>query len=159
MTSPRSSSTLRPASLAVGYGLVVHIPKTSGQVHSRKMDPSRGPYTAFGKSIVDAKVAILGVAFLQNSDDTRNTPTDTAYRYLKAKGANVVCHDHLVSGYEDLLINQDLDECLRDADAVVMLTLHDIYKDITVEQLGASMATKVIIDGRNWFDDEKIQQA
>ena len=39
-----------------------------------------------GKNLKGAKIAILGVAFLENSDDTRNTPTKPFYELVKKKG-------------------------------------------------------------------------
>ena len=40
-----------------------------------------------GKQIGGSKIAVLGVAFLENSDDTRNTPTEPFYKLLKDAGA------------------------------------------------------------------------
>jgi hypothetical protein len=46
-----------------------------------------------GRELAGAKVALLGVAYLENSDDTRNTPAAVLARLLLAGGAEMVAHD------------------------------------------------------------------
>jgi len=53
-----------------------------------------------GKTLTGSKVVILGVAFLENSDDTRNSPSLTFYDELKNRGAEPLMHDHLVREFE-----------------------------------------------------------
>ncbi len=112
-----------------------------------------------GIDIRKSKVALLGVAFLQDSDDTRNTPSYPMYSELAGKGARVAVHDPYVEEYEDMPIQTDLDKVLEGADAVIIATLHSQYKKVTLEQLEEKMRTKVIIDGRNRFDKEEISKA
>lgn len=104
------------------------------------------------KSISDSKIVVLGYAYLANSDDTRNSPTQEFLKLLKGKTKNVIVHDPYVKEYKG-----DLDKVLRAADAVVLMTAHDQYKNLKLIKLKKLMRTTVLIDGRNVFDKEKAR--
>ncbi|MFH0816368.1 MAG: nucleotide sugar dehydrogenase [Methanobacteriota archaeon] len=105
-----------------------------------------------------AKVAILGLAFLENSDDTRNTPSATLYLELKRRGAKLAMHDPLVREHE-LPFTDKLDDVLKGADAVVLSTKHKEYAKIDLKKLAKKVRTPVIVDGRNLWDPEKVRKA
>ncbi|MBW2123730.1 MAG: nucleotide sugar dehydrogenase, partial [Deltaproteobacteria bacterium] len=62
-----------------------------------------------GVSLRQAKIAILGVAYLEDSDDTRNTPAYAVIRDLESKGAEVVGHDPHVRDFPEVDLTRDLD--------------------------------------------------
>ncbi|NJD77528.1 MAG: nucleotide sugar dehydrogenase [Candidatus Methanoperedens sp.] len=107
-----------------------------------------------GKKVRGAKVAILGWAFINNSDDTRNTPAEPYYNMLLKNGAKASIHDPYVFEYGSLKISQDLDGCMKGADAVVIFTGHSQYKGLKagVMKKLAGSGRPVIIDGRNMVD-------
>jgi UDP-N-acetyl-D-mannosaminuronic acid dehydrogenase len=110
------------------------------------------------KKLRGAKVAILGVAFQENSDDTRNTPSATLYDQFKKRGAKPVLHDPIVKRFEVRFTN-DLDEAVTGADAVVLATKHKEYQRIDLNSLRKKLATPVLVDGRNAFDVEAARNA
>ena len=59
--------------------------------------------------------------------------------------------------HPDLECVQDLYECARDADLVLILTEWDEVKKLDLEKLKEVMATPAIVDGRNIFDPEKVR--
>ena len=111
-----------------------------------------------GKKLKGAKVAVLGVAFLENSDDTRNTPSAKIYEELKKRGAKPVLHDPVVRDFE-LPFTSDLDEALENADAVVLSTKHKQYLELDLAKVKRSSATPVLVDGRNAFTLEAATKA
>jgi UDP-N-acetyl-D-mannosaminuronic acid dehydrogenase len=111
-----------------------------------------------GKKLKGAKVAILGVAFLENSDDTRNTPSATLYAELKKRRAKPVLHDPIVRDFE-IAFTRDLDKALKDADAVVLSTKHKEYLKLDLKKLKEKLATPVLIDGRNAFTTQAAKNA
>ena len=111
-----------------------------------------------GKKLKGAKVAVLGVAFLENSDDTRNTPSATIYAELKKRGAKPVLHDPIVRDF-DLPFTRDLDEVLTSADAVVLSTKHKVYLSLDLGEMRRKLATPVLVDGRNAFTMEAATMA
>jgi UDP-N-acetyl-D-mannosaminuronic acid dehydrogenase len=111
-----------------------------------------------GKKLKDAKVAILGVAFLENSDDTRNTPSATIYAELTKRGAKPVLHDPIVRDFE-LPFTSDLDEVLAGADAIVLSTKHKVYLSLDLGEMRKKLATPILVDGRNAFTMEAATKA
>jgi len=111
-----------------------------------------------GKKLKGEKVAFLGVAFLENSDDTSNTPSATIYAELKKRGAKPVLHDPIVRDF-DLPFTSDLDEVLTSADAVVLSTKHKVYLNLNLGEMRRKLATPVLVDGRNAFTMEAATKA
>ena len=109
------------------------------------------------KSIKNAKIAVLGVAFLENSDDTRNTPTKTVFEKLKAKNANPILHDPYVREFE-YPFTKNLQETLHQADAVLLMVKHKDYLNLNLNELKETMNNPIFIDGRNAFNKEKIEK-
>ncbi len=105
-----------------------------------------------------ARAAVLGVAFLENSDDIRNTPATPIIRGLREKGAAVVAHDPWVRDYEEAELAKELAEAVTGADCIVVVTRHDEYLSLSSADL-KDMRTRIIIDGRNVFDRDEWLRA
>ncbi|MHA1961778.1 MAG: nucleotide sugar dehydrogenase [Candidatus Thorarchaeota archaeon] len=113
---------------------------------------------AKGVSIQDANVTILGIAYLENSDDTRNTPAATLAGSLKSKGATVRLHDPYVKAWEfgpdD--VESDVLAAAKGADCLALVTKHAEYYSLDLDAIKKAMRTHVIVDGRNVFDEEIV---
>ncbi len=106
--------------------------------------------TVTGKSIEGSKIAVLGYAYLPNSDDTRNSPSIPLVEELRNAGAEVRVHDPYVEEYRD-----DLRRVVEDTDAVVVMVAHDEYLDLDWEKVRKWMKGNLLVDGRNVLDKEK----
>jgi len=115
--------------------------------------------TEAGKEIKGARVAVLGIAYLEDSDDIRNTPAQPLINTLRARGAWVMAHDPFVWGYEDEVLTRDLDEALLGADCLALVTKHQMYYELDLEYVKGLMRTPVIVDGRNVFDAKACREA
>jgi len=89
-----------------------------------------------GVKLAGSKVAVLGVAYLEDSDDTRNTPAAALCSLLQARGAQVVAHDPYVrqqdwveAGGTGILLTRDLTAALTGADCAAIVTRHRAYVD------------------------------
>jgi UDP-N-acetyl-D-mannosaminuronic acid dehydrogenase len=112
--------------------------------------------TRAGKKFKGSKIALLGWAFLNNSDDTRNTPSKLYYDMVIKAGAQVSVHDPYVLEYGNLKISQDLEECIKGATAIVIFTGHKHYLNLkasTPKKLSGH-SHPIIIDGRNVVDPD-----
>jgi UDP-N-acetyl-D-mannosaminuronic acid dehydrogenase len=113
-----------------------------------------------GVKLKDAKVCILGYAFLADSDDTRNTPALILYNLLKDNCKEVTIHDpYTKEGEEQVLITNNLENALEGKNCVVVMTNHREYNKINLKWLKKTLATPAIIDGRNVFDPLDCQKA
>jgi UDP-N-acetyl-D-mannosaminuronic acid dehydrogenase len=113
-----------------------------------------------GIEIEEARIAVLGYAYLENSDDTRNAPSLTLIHRLEELGAEVCIHDPYVAEYQG-----DMAERVHGCDAVVVMVKHDAYGKIDLGRLREWLARPsqetppVLVDGRRVFDRDKARAA
>lgn len=110
------------------------------------------------KNLKDSKIAILGWAFIHDSDDVRNTPAELYYHLLKRNGCLISIHDPYVLEHG---VSSNLNEVVKGADAIAIFTAHRQYYDLKPDELKQMTGKQhpVIIDGRNVIDaDAFIQQ-
>ncbi|MHA1972327.1 MAG: nucleotide sugar dehydrogenase [Candidatus Hodarchaeales archaeon] len=107
-----------------------------------------------------AKIAVLGVAYLENSDDTRNTPALPLIRYLSSMGATIIAHDPYVNPelYEEWPVENNLKKALKDADCAIIVTKHSDYFKLDLDEVKGLMSNPILIDGRNVFEADSVKQ-
>jgi len=111
-----------------------------------------------GLAIHDANITVLGAAYLENSDDTRNTPAATLVRVLEEKGATVTIHDPHVREWEfgAHYMEEDLTEAVTNADCLALVTKHREYTQLDFESLRGLMRTPIFVDGRNVYTQDEV---
>ncbi len=109
-----------------------------------------------GKSLEGSKIALLGWAFLGNSDDARNTPSEKYRDLLIESGCTVEIHDPHVLEYPGINLSYDLPGVLENADAIAILTGHRGYLDLNAARVKelTGQELPVIVDGRNVIDPD-----
>ena len=112
-----------------------------------------------GVELGKASLCILGLAFLEDSDDTRNTPTVSLYEMLEKDCEGLVVHDPYVREHAGVNLTNDLDEAIRGKDAVLVLLRHKQYLELTLDWMRDRMRVPVIVDGRNVFNREECLAA
>ncbi|MHA1769971.1 MAG: nucleotide sugar dehydrogenase [Candidatus Thorarchaeota archaeon] len=114
-----------------------------------------------GRTIQGSIVTVLGAAYLENSDDTRNTPSALLAGTLVAQGADVRIHDPYVRDWEfgPQKLFSDLDEAVTGSDCIALVTKHREYLNLDLEQLRQKMRTPTLVDGRNVFDASRVKAA
>ncbi len=119
--------TAGPCMFKDGFFLINKIPFTELIMNSWKMNESVPAYLIEKikeiKNLENAKVAILGLTFKKNSDDTRNSLSFKARKIFAAEGAQVMLHDPYVK-------TESLEKVLKDSDVVFIAMNHDYYRDM-----------------------------
>ncbi|MDE1824986.1 MAG: nucleotide sugar dehydrogenase [Candidatus Micrarchaeota archaeon] len=105
----------------------------------------------------DAKViAIAGVAFKGETDDTRFTPSFKIKDELKVGGAAVRLSDPFVNYVPGVI--PDIYEAVRGAEVLVIVTDHNEYKSLDLERIKSLMNSKpLIIDTRALIPRDKAK--
>ena len=98
---------------------------------------------AKGHELNGAIVAVLGYSYLENSDDTRDTPSQYFIEQAQERGATVKIHDPFVPNYKG-----NIEEVVRGADAIVILVAHNEYKTLNWANLVSTLRTPIIVDAR-----------
>lgn len=104
--------------------------------------------------VKNAKLAILGYSYVGNSDDTRNSPTEVLAKILTRNRISYKIYDPYVSNYS----LSSVDAIAKNADLLVLMVAHDLFKKIDFWKLSKIMRTKIIIDGRNFFDEQSMKK-
>ena len=108
------------------------------------------------------KIALMGVAYKADCDDTRNTPTEKVISVLKSRyhshNISYIAHDPWVreKDYKETKLTADIDEAIKDADVLIFATNHKEYYKIDLDDCKTKMKTPIIIDGRNIFNKDVI---
>jgi len=97
-----------------------------------------------GVPIAEAKIAILGYAYLENSDDIRNSPSVVLVDNLSGLGADVIVHDPYIDAYQGKVT-----EKAKGCHAVIIMVKHNNYKELDLRKLKSVMKNLILVDGRN----------
>jgi UDPglucose 6-dehydrogenase len=116
----------------------------------------------FGKNLMGLEIAVLGLAFKPETDDMRHAPSITLINTLTRLGANVRATDPVVRDAAGILpdgvkYERSAESAVAGADAAMLVTEWQTFRDIDWNTLGASMRKKIIFDGRNIYDPEKLR--
>jgi len=109
------------------------------------------------------KVAVLGLAFKANTDDIRFAPALEVIKRLLDEGAEVRASDPEAISRTQLLLPavkyyEDPYEALKGADAALVCTEWQAFRELDWERAGKSMARRLVIDGRNLYSPQKMHE-
>ncbi|RHW43569.1 UDP-glucose/GDP-mannose dehydrogenase family protein [Neobacillus notoginsengisoli] len=110
---------------------------------------------ALGGTVENKTLAILGLSFKANTDDTRESPSLLLINKLLEEKAIVKTHDpvaktDLVPQYPSVL------EAVEGADAIILCTDWKEYKEMELSALKAVMKQPYLFDGRNMLDKKLV---
>lgn len=110
-----------------------------------------------GKDLV-----LMGVSYLNNVADTRNSPSETFYRACMKAGATVRLHDPLVRHWSelDLPVETSVERLAGGhADAVVMAVRHQEYGALTADDFELMLKPGgLVLDTNNVISDEQADR-
>jgi UDP-N-acetyl-D-mannosaminuronic acid dehydrogenase len=134
---------LIPATRAVNDGMPLHVADMTLQALQEA-----------GRPLSQARVAVLGYAYREDSDDTRSSPSAVVVARLRELGIEIMIHDPWVPEYQG-----DLFERVVGCDAAVMMVGHRAYHTLDLDTLKKLLRTPIVIDGRGIFDMAQMQAA
>jgi len=105
-----------------------------------------------GRRLANARVAVLGFAYKENTEDARNSPAVPLIRMLRRRGADVRIHDPFVRRQRGFVVQRKLPDVLKGADVAVLVTAHDAYRRADWRALGRRMRRRVFVDGRRLWE-------
>jgi len=114
--------------------------------------------SALGGSEADKRIAVLGLTFKPETDDMRDAPALAILPALIDKGADIRAHDQQgVREARSLLparisYADSIEEAVRDADALVLLTEWNQYRGLDIARVRELMRGRVFIDLRNVYE-------
>ena len=111
----------------------------------------------------DKKIAVLGLAFKQNTDDVRSSPAIDLCQRLQKEGAILRVHDpKAMDKAKDILKNvtfvEDMNEVAEGCDALVIATEWPDFKKLDLERARKALTHPILFDGRNLFDPLEMEK-
>ena len=102
-------------------------------------------------------VAVLGAAFKPNSDDIRDSPALDVAASIGRRGGIVVVYDPQAMDnarrvHPELTYVDSLADAVRGADIILLLTEWDEFRAMQPDEVGALVAQRNVVDGRNVLD-------
>jgi UDPglucose 6-dehydrogenase len=125
--------------------------ESNERAHKRVVDRIE---TNLGGSLSGKKIAILGLAFKANTNDTRNSPAlEVAKRFI-SRGAIVSAYDPeaQINIHMSIKIMDSAVEAANQADALVVLTEWAEFKKLKPIDLLSSMEGNLVLDTRDVLD-------
>jgi UDPglucose 6-dehydrogenase len=111
-------------------------------------------------------IAVLGLAFKPDTDDLRDAPGLHIIEQLLQMGARVKAYDPIAmtacrEQQPDLKIRyaDSPRDAAAGADALVLITEWSEFRGLDLAVLAASMATPILVDGRNLYNPEEAAAA
>ncbi|MCU0944568.1 MAG: UDP-glucose/GDP-mannose dehydrogenase family protein [Rubritepida sp.] len=132
---------------------------------SRKAAMAERVAAALGGSVAGRTIGVLGLTFKPETDDMRDAPSLEIVPRLVAAGATVRAHDPEGMAAARQLLPQAVHyaqgalDAAEGADALVLLTEWNEYRNIAPERLKAAMRGHVLLDLRNVYDPAAMREA
>ena len=145
------------------YGITTPIVEAAREINRRQRERVVEKLLGELKILKGRTIGLLGLAFKPNTDDLREAPAIDIARKLIDRGCKVKVHDPVAlerfqSEYPDLnvICCSDAESVMEDADAVVLVTEWQLYREFPWEELIARMKSPIILDGRHVLDRARL---
>ncbi|MFQ5649806.1 MAG: UDP-glucose dehydrogenase family protein [bacterium] len=122
----------------------------------------------FGGNLEGKTFAMWGLAFKPKTDDMREAPAIDMINSLTAKGATVKGHDpealaeaERIFGERigrELYLHEKRYDALEEADALIVMTEWNAFREPDFYLIKESLKTPVIFDGRNLYDPTRLKK-
>ncbi len=150
---------------AKNVGLDLNLVKTGREINSSMakhvVEKTQKGLALFYRSLSDSKIVVLGLAYRGNVKEHRYSPSLEIIKLLKEVNGDVILSDPLYEEHEireeiDVKFQKDTNVALERADCIIVLTDHDEYKNLSLEEID-KLANKpyVIVDTRNIWKKDK----
>ncbi|WP_136254371.1 UDP-glucose dehydrogenase family protein [Onishia niordana] len=124
-------------------------------------------HQAFDGALSGKTIALWGLAFKPNTDDMREAPSRALMEALWDASARVQAFDpeatdecrRLYGERDDLVLADARDDTLEGADALVICTEWKSFRTVDFARLRETLASPVLVDGRNLFDPASVNAA
>ncbi len=156
---PKDVTALQKAAKDSGYrfGILSEVERINA---AQKLLPVKKLKKALG-ALKGRKILVLGLAFKPNTDDMREATSIEVIKGLLEENAQVVAQDPAAAAnaekiFPKIEFAQDVYQASEGCDAIVLVTEWPEFLELDYARIGKLMKSKVIVDGRNALDKERL---
>ncbi len=107
------------------------------------------------------RIAMLGLSFKPNTDDMREAPSIPIIAALQKEGAQISAYDPVAmdearKSLRDVTFEADPYAAASGADAVVLMTEWNVFRNLDLARIKAGLKSPIFIDLRNVYDPRKM---
>jgi UDPglucose 6-dehydrogenase len=148
--------------LAASVGVDFDMLKAAERVNKQRIDRFLEKVHKALWVVQGKRIAVLGLAFKPKTDDIRFAPALEVIRRLVEEGAEIHASDpeamtRTKAVFPNLLYHEDPYDALKGADAALVCTEWQQFRELDWERAGKLMARRLVIDGRNLYSPRKMQ--
>jgi len=118
----------------------------------------------FGGNVIGKKIALWGLSFKPKTDDMRDAPAIEIVNLLLAGGAIIEAFDPVAVKETKKIFGERIGygiknyDVLKDAEALLVITEWNEFREPDFEKIKSLMKNPVIFDGRNIYDGKKLNE-
>jgi UDPglucose 6-dehydrogenase len=148
--------------LASSVGVDFELLKATERVNKQRVDRFFEKVRKALWVVKGKHVAVLGLAFKPNTDDIRFAPALEVIKRLLSEGAGIqACDPEAMSKTKKLFPNvtyhEDPYEALRGADAALVCTEWDVFRNLDWKRAKTLMTRALVVDGRNLYSPQAMR--
>ena len=147
------------------YGYEAQLLKSAVEVNQRQRLIGIEKLQQVLKILKGKTVGLLGLTFKPDTDDMRDAPALDLIEHLNRLGAKIKAYDPIVSqsgishGLSNVIVEADPELLADGCDALLLVTDWQQFLSLDYKKMAELMHNPVMIDGRNFLDREKLQEA
>jgi UDPglucose 6-dehydrogenase len=147
------------------YGYDTQLMKAAVSVNQRQRLIAVEKLQQVLKILKGKTVGLLGLTFKPDTDDMRDAPALDLIEHLSRLGTKVKAFDPLVSqtglrhGLSNVIVETDPERLADGCDALVLVTDWKQFRSLDYAKMASLMVNPVMIDGRNFLDQEALEKA
>lgn len=147
------------------YGYEAQLLKAAVTVNQRQRLIALEKLQQVLKILKGKTVGLLGLTFKPDTDDMRDAPALDLIEQLHRLGTKIKAFDPLVSqsgmrhGLSNVIVETDAERLADGCDALVLVTDWKQFRSLDYAKMAKLMNNPVMIDGRNFLDQEMLEAA
>ncbi|RYG42928.1 UDP-glucose/GDP-mannose dehydrogenase family protein [bacterium] len=110
------------------------------------------------------RIGVMGLAFKPNTDDIRDAKSAVVVQQILDGGGEVVAYDPIAAHvfqrqFPGITYAENVYEVSEGADALILVTEWNEFRQLDLERLGAPMKARILFDGRRVYTQEAAERA
>jgi len=149
--------------IAEKYGYDYKLLKSTNEINEEQKKDFVKKVKKILKGVKDKKLGVLGLSFKPNTDDMRFAPSIYILQSLQKDGGMIKAYDPEAMEkakeiFTDIEFCNDPYEVCKGADALIILTEWNEFKELDLKKIKSLLKSPIIIDGRNIYEPEELKK-
>ncbi len=144
------------------YGIIPRFIEMSGEINDymkiHTVNLVSEGLKQIGKKISNSNIAVLGLAYKKNIDDTRESPVKKIIEEIMNLGGSIKVYDPYAKSigtrFGKIISEKSLDDAVKSSNCIVFTVDHSEFKKIDLKRIKQLMENPIIVDCKNIFDDD-----